>query len=142
MNTASKKISKVVEVKVPTDIRKVISSSPSTEAKWNELTPIGRRDFISWVESAKLEETRKRRVERIPNMLKSGKRRPCCYAIVPMGLYKALGKSTKAKEAWSKLSPDEKRDLSDSVERIKDKDSKRERIEKVFEMLARGKLNL
>ena len=30
-------------------------------------------------------------------MLVSGKRRPCCYAIVPMNLYKALAANPKAK---------------------------------------------
>lgn len=129
------------EVKVPADVRDAVSSSALIEAKWNDLTPIARRDFISWVEQAVRADTRKRRIDRIPDMLKSGKRRPCCYAIVPMDLYKALGANPKEKAVWGKLSPDKKRDLSDSVENIKDKEVKRERIEKVCAKLASGKIS-
>lgn len=60
----------------PADLRKVIAASPCTEKLWSSLTPIARRDFISWMDSAKQAETRKRRVGRVPSMLVSGKRRP------------------------------------------------------------------
>src|ERR1700730_847504 len=88
------------EPRVPTDLRKVLAASARAKAQWSDLTPIARRDFITWIESAKQPETRKRRVESIPSRLASGKRRPCCYALVPMNLYKAIGSLPKAKAQW------------------------------------------
>jgi len=128
-----------IETAVPTDLRKVLVSTPKTKTLWEGLTPLARRDFISWVESAKQPETRKRRVDSIPSRLASGKRRPCCYAIVPMNLYKALGDFPKAKQQWGTLTPDEKRDFSDWVNESKDKDGRGVRVAKVCGMLASGK---
>src|SRR3989344_4420148 len=96
------------EPKAPTDLRKSLVATPKVEALWKDLTPIARRDFISWIESAKQLETRKRRIEVACSKLLAGKRRPCCYAIVPMNLYKTLGVNKKAKTTWSGLTPDAK----------------------------------
>ncbi len=126
------------EPKIPTDLRKAIAA-PAIEAKWKDLTPIARRDFVSWIESAKQEETRKRRIERVPAMLASGKRRPCCYAIVPMNLYKALGANPKAKAVWSSLTPDERRDFVGWIDEPEQSAMRGLRIEKTCSMLATGK---
>jgi uncharacterized protein YdeI (YjbR/CyaY-like superfamily) len=125
--------------KVPSDLNKVLNSNPLAKAKWDDLTPIARRDFMSWIASAKQPETRKRRVESIPSRLESGKRRPCCYAIVPMNFYKALGGTPKAKAQWSTLTPDERRDFVDWVGGAKGSDEKRQRVEKACLMLESGK---
>lgn len=125
--------------KVPTDVRKALAVSPKTQALWKSLTPIARRDFLSWVSSAKQEATRKSRIGRIGSMLASGKRRPCCYAIVPMNLYRALGKSPKAKAFWSTLTPDERRDYADWVEQAKDSEARRGMVEKAIAHLGRGR---
>jgi uncharacterized protein YdeI (YjbR/CyaY-like superfamily) len=69
-----------------------------------------------WIDSAKQSETRKRRIESIPNRLASGKRRPCCFAIVPMNLHKALAAAPKAKAQWSKLTSLERRDFASWVD--------------------------
>ena len=87
---------KGIDPKLPADLRKVLVASARTKAQWNDLTPIGRRDFVSWIESAKQPQTRKRRVESVPSRLASGKRRPCCYTTVPMNLYTALKAHPKA----------------------------------------------
>ncbi len=126
-------------VKVPSDLQKILSGNASARAMWGSLTAIARRDFISWIESAKQAETRKRRVESVPSRLASGKRRPCCYAIVPMNLYKALGELPKAKATWKILSPDERRDFVDWIESAKAKETKAERIEKACVLLTQGK---
>ena len=84
------KPAKLPETKLPTDLRKALKAVPKTEALWSNLTPIARRDFISWIESAKQPKTRKHRIETLGSRLASSKRRPCCYAIVPINLYKAL----------------------------------------------------
>ncbi len=137
MNTKSNE--KSSETQVPPDLRKAMASAPKSKTKWADLTPIARRDFISWIESAKQRETRKRRVERACDMLVSGKRRPCCYAIVPMGLYKALADAPKAQAKWKELTPDARRDLVGWIDEAKELAARQRRIEKVCAMLAAGK---
>ena len=127
------------EPRVPTDLRKVLAASARAKAQWSDPTPIARRDFISWIESAKQPETRKRRVESIPSRLASGKRRPCCYALVPMNLYKAIGSLPKAKAQWKDLTANERRDFVDWIESAKESDMRTQRIEKVCVMLLSGK---
>lgn len=128
-----------VEPKVPADLRKVLAAAPKAKAQWMDLTPIARRDFISWIDSAKQPETRKRRVDSVPSRLASGKRRPCCYAIVPMNLYKALGAAPKAKAQWGDLTPTERRDFIGWVDSAKESGERKRRIENVCVMLVAGK---
>src|SRR5256885_8901622 len=95
MNKTNPKLAgKEREAKVPTDLRKALAAQPKAKAKWNDLTPIARRDFISWLDSVKQAETRKRRIEKACSMLIAGKRRPCCYSIVSLNLHKALAATT------------------------------------------------
>ena len=123
---------------VPADLRKVFAVAPKAKAQWSDLTPLARKDFIMWIDSAKQSETRKRRIESIPNRLASGKRRPCCFAIVPMNLHKALA-APKAKAQWSKLTSLERRDFASWVDSAKDSATRRKRVEKICLMLAAGK---
>ena len=125
--------------KIPEDLEKVLKTAPKAKALWEGLTPIARRDFISWIESAKQPETRKRRVESVPSRLSSGKRRPCCYAIVPMNFYKALGRSPKAKADWKDLMPEGRRDFIDWVESVKGTQARAVRIQQACAKLAAGK---
>lgn len=125
--------------RVPADLHKVLAAAPKAAALWKALTPIARRDFISWIELAKQPETRARRVESVPSRLASGKRRPCCYALVPMHLYKELGVNPKAKAVWSSLSPDERRDFVAWIDAAKEKEERGVRIVKACGMLAAGK---
>lgn len=124
--------------RMPADLHKALIAAPKSKAKWEDLTPIARRDFISWILSAKQSETRKRRVEKTCDMLMAGKRRPCCYAIVPMNLYTALNANAKAKAEWSSLTPDERRDLVRWIDSDKS-GTPNERIKKVCTALATGK---
>jgi uncharacterized protein YdeI (YjbR/CyaY-like superfamily) len=65
------------EPRVPTDLGKALAATPMAKAQWSDLTPIERRDFISWMDSAKEQpETHKRRIEKACAMLAAGKRRP------------------------------------------------------------------
>jgi uncharacterized protein YdeI (YjbR/CyaY-like superfamily) len=123
----------------PADLRKALAAAPAAEAAWRDLTPIARRDFISWIDSAKQAETRRRRIERACENLAAGKRRPCCYAVVPMDLYKALGAAPKAKARWSDLTPTERRDLTDWIESAKVRETRKGRVEEACAMLAAGK---
>ncbi len=133
---------KVMEAKVPADLRKALSASAKTKALWDDLTPIARRDFIGWIESAKQPETRKRRVESIGSRLASGKRRICCYAIVPMKLYRALDANRKAKATWKSLTPDGRRDFIAWIDAAEGPEENGRRIEKTCTALAAGRTRL
>lgn len=124
---------------MPVDLRKILVANPKANARWEDLTPIARRDFMSWIDSAKQPETRKRRVESLPSRLASGKRRPCCYAIVPMNMYRALDSLPKAKAAWKNLTSDERRDFTDWINAGKDSGMRAGRIEKSCAALLSGK---
>ncbi len=64
------------EPRVPTELRKALTATQMAKTQWRDLTPIARRDFISWIDSAKQLETRGRRIEKACSMLAAGKRRP------------------------------------------------------------------
>jgi uncharacterized protein YdeI (YjbR/CyaY-like superfamily) len=127
------------EPRVPTDLRKALAVTPMAKTQWRDLTPIARRDFISWIESAKQPQTRRRRIERAASMLAAGKRRPCCYSIVSFNLYTALAATPMAKAQWSDLSPIERRDFISWMDSAKQPEAHKRRIEKVCSMLAAGK---
>ena len=127
------------EARVPTDLGEALAASPKAKVKWTDLTPIARRDFVSWIDSAKQLETRKRRIERACSMLIAGKRRPCCYSIVSFALFTALNAAPKAKAQWSQLTSIERRDLIAWIDTEKEKEANMCRIEKACSMLAAGK---
>src|SRR5256885_10149480 len=128
-----------LEAKVPTDLGKALAVAPKAKAKWSDLTPIARRDFISWIDSAKQPETRRRRIERACSMLAAGKRRPCCYSIVSLDLHLALKATPMAKTQWSDLTSIERRDFIGWMDSIKQPEAHRRRIEKACVLLAAGK---
>jgi uncharacterized protein YdeI (YjbR/CyaY-like superfamily) len=100
------------------------------------VTPIARRDFLSWVGTAKQPETRRRRIDRACDMLITGKRRPCCYAVVPLDLHNALKAAPPAKAGWSGLTPDARRDFIAWIDAAKAREARQRRIERVCVMLA------
>jgi uncharacterized protein YdeI (YjbR/CyaY-like superfamily) len=52
------------EPTAPADLQVAFGSSDKAKTLWEDLTAIGRRDWIRWIESAKTPETRARRVRR------------------------------------------------------------------------------
>ncbi len=62
------------------DMQAAVSADPDTLALWQGLTPLGRNEFICWVDDAKQDKTRARRIARTCEELREGKRRPCCWA--------------------------------------------------------------
>ena len=127
------------EPKLPADLRDAFAADGKAKAKWADLTSIARRDFLSWLDSAKQEGTRKRRIEKMCSMLVVGKRRPCCYTIVSFDLYTALKARPKAKVLWSDLTGIERRDFIAWMEAEKETAVRKRRIEAACEMLASGK---
>ena len=62
------------------DLQAALQSDPDILTLWQSLTPLGRNEFICWVEDAKQPRTRQRRIERTREELLEGKKRPCCWA--------------------------------------------------------------
>jgi uncharacterized protein YdeI (YjbR/CyaY-like superfamily) len=65
------------------DFQKMLSSDAKALAVWEDITLLARNEWICWIESAKKQETRDRRIERACQELKGGKRRPCCWPGCP-----------------------------------------------------------
>ena len=74
-----KEISDGVVHKVPPDLRKALTADRAALAKWEDITPLARNEWICWVESVKTSETRRQHVERTVAELNEGMRRPCCW---------------------------------------------------------------
>jgi uncharacterized protein YdeI (YjbR/CyaY-like superfamily) len=64
---------------LPEDLREVLVGSAVALAAWKDITPLARNEFICWVEDAKKETTRERRIRRTREELEEGMRRPCCW---------------------------------------------------------------
>ncbi len=62
--------------KMPTDLSRVFATSAPTKAKWQELTPDGRRDMSQWVGAGKESEVRAMRVQKVRVLLAAGKKLP------------------------------------------------------------------
>ena len=77
---SKKEIATGVVHKVPKDLRKVLTSDRVALAKWEDITPLARNEWLCWIESAKKAETRRHRIQRTHTELKEGMRRPCCWA--------------------------------------------------------------
>lgn len=65
---------------LPADLREELVGSPPVLAAWQDITPLARNEFICWVEDAKQEATRERRIRVAGEKLRDGQRRPCCWA--------------------------------------------------------------
>jgi hypothetical protein len=75
------------------DLRAAIEGDPESRALWEALTPLGRNEFICWVEDAKQAKTRERRIVRTLEEMREGKKRPCCWA-------GCIHRTDKAPSAW------------------------------------------
>lgn len=74
----AKEISGGLVHELPTDLANALTETDSVIA-WEALSPIGRNEFICWVEDAKTEATRLKRISRAVEELAEGKKRPCCW---------------------------------------------------------------
>ncbi|MFM2410029.1 MAG: hypothetical protein RL481_857 [Pseudomonadota bacterium] len=61
------------------DLQAALRADAGVFALWQSLTPLGRNEFICWVDDAKQAATRQRRIKRTVEELQEGKRRPCCW---------------------------------------------------------------
>ena len=64
---------------LPADLHEALIGSDTALAAWEDITPLARNEFICWVEDAKQDTTRARRIRRAREELEEGQRRPCCW---------------------------------------------------------------
>lgn len=77
------KIASGVVHMLPADLRKALASDSKILAKWNDLTPLARNEWICWITYVKQTKTRQEHLQRAISDLKAGKRRPCCWPGCP-----------------------------------------------------------
>ncbi len=80
---SNKIVAEGVVHQVPGDLKKALVSDAAVLEKWNNLTPLGRNEWICWTTIVKKPETRKEHIERLCADLLEGKRRPCCWPGCP-----------------------------------------------------------
>jgi uncharacterized protein YdeI (YjbR/CyaY-like superfamily) len=68
---------------LPADLRGRLVADPAARARWEDITPLARNEWICWIESVKKPETRRHHLDRTVRELKEGKRRPCCWPGCP-----------------------------------------------------------
>jgi hypothetical protein len=75
------------------DFQAAVQLDPTVLSLWEGLTPLGRNEFICWVDDAKQPVTRQRRIRRTCEELLEGRKRPCCWA-------GCIHRTDKAPSAW------------------------------------------
>jgi len=91
------------EPRMPLELLSALAGAPNAQKTWDETTPLARRDWILWITSARLDETRLTRINKAISMLAAGKRRVCCF-----GGLKWLTKDYPSVETWHPLSSSKK----------------------------------
>ena len=64
---------------LPPDLREALMANTTALDAWKDITPLARNEFICWVEDARQQTTRERRIRRTQEELEGGQRRPCCW---------------------------------------------------------------
>ena len=80
---------------VPAELRSVLLTDATMLAAWQDITPLGRNEFLCWIEDAKKPETRARRIAIARDKLNRGERRPCCWIGCIHRTDKAISPSVK-----------------------------------------------
>jgi uncharacterized protein YdeI (YjbR/CyaY-like superfamily) len=55
---------------VPSELAAVLDTDPQSKARFEAIPPSHRQEYINWVAEAKRADTRRRRAERVPGMLR------------------------------------------------------------------------
>jgi len=76
---SARKVAGGVVHEMPADLKKALLANATALEAWNDITPLARNEFICWVEDAKQEKTREKRIRRTQEELEEGMRRPCCW---------------------------------------------------------------
>ncbi len=83
---------------LPDDLRAVLVADAAARAKWEDITPLARNEWICWIQSVKKAETRAHHIARLRNELKEGKRPSRADGAVtkPSSAMRAVGGSIRA----------------------------------------------
>ncbi|HUO01136.1 MAG TPA: YdeI/OmpD-associated family protein [Rhizomicrobium sp.] len=92
---ARQTISAGVAHDLPPDLRKALAADKAALAKWEDITPLARNEWICWTISVKTPATRQDHVDRVVSQLKEGDRRPCCWPGCTHRTDKPLSRSQK-----------------------------------------------
>ena len=76
---STRQVSGGVVHELPADLRDALVANSTALDAWEDITPLARNEFICWVEDAKRDVTRERRIRRTREELEEGQRRPCCW---------------------------------------------------------------
>lgn len=79
MRATTESLAQGVVHEVGADMEATLRADEAAFALWQGLTPLGRNEFICWVEDAKQLATRQKRIRRTIEEMIEGKRRPCCW---------------------------------------------------------------
>lgn len=60
------------EVTVPQDMRQALAGNPEAEAFFKQLSYTHQKEYVRWIEEAKRDQTRQRRIGRAIELLKQG----------------------------------------------------------------------
>lgn len=69
--------------RVPKDLQAILITNEYLLSVWNNLTPLGRNEWVCWVTIVKKQETREQHLQRLQEDLLKGKKRPCCWPGCP-----------------------------------------------------------
>jgi uncharacterized protein YdeI (YjbR/CyaY-like superfamily) len=62
------------EVQLPPDLSEALDGSPAAKAFFEQLSYTHQKEYVQWIEEAKREETRQRRVQGTVDLLLKGER--------------------------------------------------------------------
>ena len=68
---------------LPADFAEALKQDSAALLTWEDITPLARNEWICWIESAKKQDTRRKRIDWGRENLREGKRRPCCWPGCP-----------------------------------------------------------
>lgn len=69
--------------RTPDDLKAVLDRDEDLGRAWSGLTALARNEWICWMTSGKLAETRTKRLTRLQEDIRAGKKRPCCWPGCP-----------------------------------------------------------
>jgi len=61
-------------VQIPDDVKQALENEPEAKAFFDKLSYSHKREYMKWIEDAKREETRQRRVSQMIDLLQQGKK--------------------------------------------------------------------
>ncbi len=80
---SNQKVSAGALHKLPDDVKKMILSDPKIHKLWEDITPLARNEWICWMTSGAMAETRTKRIKVGKDKMQKGERRPCCWQGCP-----------------------------------------------------------